>query len=75
MTTDKVRAHMTFSLMALLLTVTAQSKAGSLSFVEVASTTTSIPGGTGSFTSFGLPAINGNYIAFDASGSNSQQGI
>jgi hypothetical protein len=43
--------------------------------VEFASTNTSIPGGTGNFTSFGLPAINGSYIAFDGMGSNSQDGI
>ena len=75
MTISRVRARTTFSLMALLLTVTSQSQADSVSFVEVASTTTSIPGGTGSFSGFGIPAINGSYIAFDASGSNSQQGI
>jgi PEP-CTERM motif len=74
-TTNKVHVRMAFSLLALLLSVTSQSKASSLSFVEVANTTTSIPGGSGTFTGFGLPAINGNYVAFDAPGSNSLQGI
>jgi hypothetical protein len=72
---NKVLARVTFSLLALLLSVTTRSNAGGLSFVDVADTTTSIPGGSGTFTGFGLPAINGNYIAFDATGSNGQDGI
>jgi hypothetical protein len=74
-TANKVSARTTAALLALLLSVTSQSKADSLSFVEVANTTTSIPGGTGAFASFGLPAISGNYVSFDASGSNGQEGI
>ena len=75
MTANKLHARMTLSLLTLLLSVASQSKAGSLSFVKVADTTTSIPGGTGDYTGFGLPAINGNYISFDATGSTNQQGI
>ena len=64
-----------FLVWVLSLSGTAQSNAGGLTFVEVADTNTSILLGTGNFTSFGLPAIDGNYIAFDATGSNGQDGI
>jgi hypothetical protein len=46
-----------------------------VTYVDVADTSTLIPQGNGSFTGFGLPAINGNYIAFDGQGSNGQDGI
>ena len=65
---------MTVSLSALLLAAPARSNAG-LTFVDVADTATAIPGGTGDFTSFGISAINGNYVAFDGAGSGGQQGI
>jgi len=68
-------ARVTFSLAVLFLSVTTRSNAGGVTYVDVADTATSIPGGTGTFTGFGLPAISGNYIAFDAMGSNSQDGI
>jgi hypothetical protein len=72
---QSLSARTTLLVVALLLSLTSQSEAGGLVFIDVADTTTSIPGGTGSFTGFGEPAINGNYIAFDATGGNGQDGI
>ena len=42
--------------------------------VVVANTSTAIPGGSGNFTSFGIPTLSGTTVAFDASGSG-QTGI
>ena len=75
MANNRMRVRSLFLVLMLLLSGRAQSNAGGLSFVEVADTSTSIPNGTGNLTSFGLPAIDGNYIAFDATGSNGQDGI
>ncbi len=33
-------------------------------FVKIADTDTTIPGGTGNFTTFGTPALDGNHVAF-----------
>ena len=69
MSAISVHARLTmFSLLALLLSAPARSYAG-LTFVDVADTATAIPGGVGNFTGFGIPSINGNYIAFDGMGS------
>ncbi len=73
--TITARVRIPLGLVTLFLFGPCPSKAGSTSFLEVASTQTLIPGGSGAFTSFGLPAINGSYIAFDASGSGGQDGI
>ena len=75
MVADKMPACIRLALSVLLLSVAAPSYAGGVTYIDVADTTTSIPSGTGSFTGFGLPAINGNYIAFDATGSGGQDGI
>jgi hypothetical protein len=42
---------------------------------RVADTTTSIPGGTGTFTTVGSPAISGTTLAFSGSRSDGQSGI
>ncbi len=75
MACNKVFARVTFSLLVFFTSVTTRSNAGGVTYVEVADTSTSIPGGSGSFTSFGIPAVSGNYIAFDGYGSNGQAGI
>jgi hypothetical protein len=48
--------------------------AGSLPFVVV-TTEYSVPGGSGTFTSFGGQSISGNFVAFVGTGSNSEKGI
>lgn len=75
MTASRVLVRMmSFSLAAILLSAPVRSNAG-LTFVDVADTSTAIPGGSGKFTGFGIPAIIGSYIAFDGTGSGGQQGI
>ena len=62
-------------LLAVFVSTTSRSDAGGVTFVDVADSSTPIPGGTGNFSTFGLASINGNYIAFDATGSGGQDGI
>jgi hypothetical protein len=75
MAANKMPLRMTFSLLVLLLSFTSNSHADGVSFIDIADTGTAIPQGTGNFTGFGFPAINGNYIAFDGQGANGQDGI
>ena len=75
MTGNKRFMRITLLLLMLFVSATAQSNAGGVTFVDVADANTPIPQGTGNFTTFGLPSINGNYIAFDGMGSGGQDGI
>jgi hypothetical protein len=68
-------ARTIIGLLAVFVSTTSRSDAGNVTFVDVADTSTPIPGGTGNFSSFGLASINGNFIAFDATGSGGQDGI
>jgi hypothetical protein len=45
------------------------------SLIRLVDSSTSIPGGTGNFSSIGDPSANGNHIIFRGTGSSSQQGI
>ena len=54
MAVRKIIVRLTISLSVLILSGSARSNAG-LTFLDVADTTTAIPGGTGNFTSFGIP--------------------
>ena len=64
-----------FSLFVLLLSITARSNTGGVTYTDVADTSAPIRGGSGDFTGFGIPAFSGSYVAFDGYGSNSQAGI
>ena len=75
MADNRIFARIVIGLMAVFVSTTSRSIAGDVTFVDVADTFTPIPGGTGNFTSFGLAAINGNYVTFDAFGSGGQDGI
>ena len=54
---------------------TARSSAAVIEFRKVVDTSTPIPGGSGNFTHFGFPVIDGEQIAFQALGDDGQAGI
>jgi hypothetical protein len=49
--------------------------AAEFNFTKIADLSTPIPGGTGNFTSFGVPSIDNGSIAFIGSGTSSQHGV
>jgi hypothetical protein len=66
------------SLLALFISLgcgAAQVDAAVIEFRKIVDTSTPIPGGTGNFTHFGFPVIDGQHIAFQGLGDNGQAGI
>lgn len=53
----------------------AQVDAAVIEFRKIVDTGTPIPGGSGNFTHFGFPVIDGQHIAFQGLGDNGQAGI
>jgi hypothetical protein len=53
----------------------AQVDAAVIEFRKIVDTSTPIPGGSGNFTHFGFPVIDGQHIAFQGLGDNGQAGI
>ena len=44
-------------------------------FTKIADTSTTVPGGAGTFTSFGGALVYGNEVVFVGTGTNGEQGI
>jgi hypothetical protein len=61
--------------LVLALGISAQGKAESVTYEQIATTSTSIPGGSGDFSSFVLPELNGNYVTFLGTGTSNQEGV
>ncbi|MCH7753333.1 MAG: hypothetical protein IH898_14425, partial [Planctomycetes bacterium] len=52
-----------------------RARAVDFDFVRIADENTAIPSGTGNFTFFALPRLDGGNVAFQGSGSGGQSGI
>ncbi|MBW4509492.1 MAG: PEP-CTERM sorting domain-containing protein [Scytonematopsis contorta HA4267-MV1] len=63
------------SVTVLSLLVGSEADAASFNFSKIADTSTLVTNGSGNFTDFGAPAIDGSNVAFRGKGSNGQDGI
>jgi len=61
--------------LSLCLLATDKAKAASFTFTKIADTSTLIPGGTGTFTTFNDPSLNQGNLAFLGRGNGEQEGI